>query len=124
MSSFFISKGERMYYTYIIRCEDNTLYTGMAKDLEARMLEHYHRTEKCAKYTMRHHMKKLEMAWTSADRSLASKLEYNIKHLSKSQKEDLLINFDLKKYLEDKIDVKEYSKISASEVKKIAKMLK
>ena len=29
-----------MYYTYIIRCEDNSLYTGMTNYLEKRINEH------------------------------------------------------------------------------------
>ena len=30
-----------MYYTYVIRCEDNSLYTGITTDLERRMKEHF-----------------------------------------------------------------------------------
>lgn len=30
-----------MYYTYILRCTDNSLYTGMTKDLTRRMQEHF-----------------------------------------------------------------------------------
>ena len=29
-----------MFYTYIIRCKDNTLYTGYTTDIERRMKEH------------------------------------------------------------------------------------
>ena len=64
-----------MYYTYVIRCEDNSLYTGITTDLERRMKEHFEKNEKCAKYTFRHNAKKLEMVWTSNDRKLASTLK-------------------------------------------------
>lgn len=30
-----------MYYTYVIRCIDNSLYTGITNDLERRMNEHF-----------------------------------------------------------------------------------
>ena len=43
-----------MYYTYVIRCIDNSLYTGITNDLERRMNEHFKKTEKCAKYTLKH----------------------------------------------------------------------
>ena len=52
-----------MYYTYMIRCEDNSIYTGITTDLNRRMEEHFTKTEKCAKYTFRHDAKKLERAW-------------------------------------------------------------
>ncbi len=29
-----------MYYTYMLRCEDNSIYTGMTTDVERRMSEH------------------------------------------------------------------------------------
>ena len=30
-----------MYYIYMLRCEDNSIYTGIAKDLEHRLNEHF-----------------------------------------------------------------------------------
>ena len=33
-----------MYYTYILRCQDNSLYTGITTDLKRRMQEHFSRT--------------------------------------------------------------------------------
>lgn len=98
-----------MYYTYVIRCEDNSLYTGITTDLERRMKEHFEKNEKCAKYTFRHNAKKLEMVWMSNDRKLASKLEYHIKKLQKIKKENLIKSPELlKDYLGDKINSEEY----------------
>ena len=81
-----------MYYIYMIRCEDNSIYTGITTDLKRRMNEHFSKDEKCAKYTSSHNVKKIEKVWETSNRSLASKLEYQIKKLSKSNKEDLISN--------------------------------
>jgi len=101
-----------MYYTYMLRCEDNSIYTGMTTDLERRMEEHFSGGEKCAKYTMRHKPKKLEIAWESENRVLASKLEFHIKKtLTKLQKEELIKKpTKLKVFLGEKIDYKLYKK--------------
>ena len=98
-----------MYYTYMIRCEDNSIYTGITTDLTRRMEEHFSKSEKCAKYTFRHDAKKLERAWSSGDRKCASKLEYHIKRLPKVKKENLIKSPEkLDDYLGEKIDTKEY----------------
>ena len=39
-----------MYYVYIVRCADETLYTGIATELERRIEEH-NCSDKGAKYT-------------------------------------------------------------------------
>ena len=40
-----------MYYTYMLRCTDNSIYTGITTNIERRMEEHFKQNEKCAKYT-------------------------------------------------------------------------
>lgn len=98
-----------MYYIYMLRCEDNSIYTGIAKDLEHRLNEHFTKDEKCAKYTKSHKAKKLEMAWETENKSLASKLEYAIKKLDKSKKEKLISEPELLGELfKEKIDEKLY----------------
>ena len=104
-----------MYYTYIIRCEDNTLYTGITNDLKRRMSEHFNKTLKCAKYTMSHTAKKFEIAFESENKSEASKLEFHIKRLKKSEKEELIKNKDLEKYFNYKFDTNCY-KISKTKI--------
>lgn len=79
-----------MYYIYMLRCEDYSIYTGITVDLERRMKEHFEKDKKCAKYTFRHTAKKLECAWQTQNRALASKLEYAIKKLKKADKEELI----------------------------------
>ena len=98
-----------MYYTYMIRCKDNSIYTGMTNDLEKRVNEHI--SKKGAKYTKSHNAVKLEIAWKSKDKSLACKLEYQIKQLTKAQKENLIKGEKLSSYLKGKIDCRRYRKV-------------
>lgn len=101
-----------MYYTYMLRCEDNSIYTGMTTDLERRFSEHHSKSEKCAKYTLNHTAMKIEVAWESATRSSASKLEYNLKKLTKAQKESIINNkINLNMLLENKLDCEEYKRV-------------
>lgn len=78
------------YYTYIIRCENGSLYTGIAKSISHRMKEHAGRVKRSAKYTKSHRILSLEALWSSADRASASRLEYAIKTLNKKEKEALI----------------------------------
>ena len=100
-----------MYYTYMLRCEDNSIYTGMTTDIERRMKEHFEKTTKCAKYTLNHKPIKLEGVWQSDNRILASKLEFHIKHLKKIQKEEIILKNNLSKFLSNKIDEENYIRI-------------
>lgn len=101
-----------MYYTYILRCKDNSLYTGITTNIKRRLKEHKKKGEKAAKYTLRHEAIKMEIAWKSENRVLASKLEFYIKKLKKQQKEELIKNSELlDKFLGDKIEIELYSKM-------------
>lgn len=101
-----------MYYVYMLRCEDNSIYTGITTNVERRMNEHFNRSDKCAKYTLRHFAKKLESVWETEDRILASKLEYYIKELSKKQKEEIIKKSEkFEEYLGEKLEIELYSKI-------------
>lgn len=75
-----------MYYTYMLRCADNSIYTGMTNDLNKRINEHLTKDKNGAKYTKSHNAVKLESAWKSKDKSLACKLEYQIKNSFKNAK--------------------------------------
>ena len=97
-----------MYYTYMLRCENNSLYTGITTDVKRRMEEHFNKEPKCAKYTKSHKPQKLECVWESENKVLASKLEYWIKSLNKIQKEELIKNNNLEKYLLEKIECDKY----------------
>lgn len=105
-----------MYYTYIIRCFDNSLYTGITTDVKRRMKEHFTKDKNCAKYTEVHTAKKLEVFWKSEDRKLASKLEFHIKTLNKNQKEQLIENNNnFEKLLGKKLESKFYERCSIND---------
>lgn len=40
-----------MAYIYMVRCQDESLYTGIAHDVGKRMREHYYKKKTGAKYT-------------------------------------------------------------------------
>lgn len=103
-----------MYYTYMLRCTDNSIYTGITSDLERRMKEHFSKNEKCAKYTASHQASKLEAVWESENKSLASKLEFHIKKsLTKREKEELINDSKLlEKFLGKKIEAINYKRIN------------
>lgn len=100
-----------MYYTYMLRCADNSIYTGMTNDLEKRLEEHMNKSKNGAKYTKAHDVVKMETAWKSKEKSLACKLEYQIKQLSKQQKERLIEGEKLSIFLKGKVDCRRYTKI-------------
>jgi putative endonuclease len=79
------------YYIYILRCSDDTLYTGIAKDLDKRLKEH-NESDKGAKYTRVRRPVKLVYAEEAKDRSEASKREYAIKKLNRDKKLQLIGN--------------------------------
>lgn len=79
-----------MAYIYMVRCEDSSLYTGIAKDIGQRMREHYYKKKSGAKYTKSRRIQSLEMAWETEEWSHAAKLECRIKQLPKSKKEELI----------------------------------
>ena len=102
-----------MYYTYMIRCKDNSIYTGMTNDLNRRVKEHIEKDKKCAKYTSTHTATKLERAWISENRIYASKLEYWIKKLSKKEKEELIKNpRKFNSLLNEKVEKSKYKLIN------------
>ena len=98
-----------MFYTYMLRCTDNSIYTGMTNNIENRFKEHIEGTG--AKYTKSHKVDKIEAVWRSRDKSLACKLEYQIKQLSKQQKEKIIQGEKLTTFLKGKIDGRRYHRI-------------
>ena len=102
-------KNDKEYYVYMIRCKDNSLYTGMTTDLDRRMKEHLERGKKGAKYTSSHYAIKMETAWKTNDKIKASRLEYYIKTLTKPQKEKLIVDpRKLHEFLSEKIEYSDY----------------
>ncbi|MDD2789224.1 MAG: GIY-YIG nuclease family protein [Sulfurimonas sp.] len=77
------------YFVYIVRCVDESLYTGIAKDITKRVLEH-NSSSKAAKYTRARRPVELVYSEVCEDKSRALQREYSIKKLSRLQKEALL----------------------------------
>ena len=77
-----------MWYLYLLRCGDGTLYCGIALDVQARLDQH--REGKGAKYTRGRGP--LELAFTEAcgTRSEALKREREVKRMPRAEKLGLM----------------------------------
>ena len=73
-----------MNYTYIVRCCDNTLYTGWTTDLDRRM--EAHNSGKGAKYTRSRRPVELIYAERFDTKQEAMRREWEIKQLSREEK--------------------------------------
>lgn len=74
-----------MYFLYILRCADQTLYTGITTDLERRIGEH-NNSKLGAKYTAIRRPVELVFSRKFRNRSTASREEARIKKLTKLEK--------------------------------------
>ena len=75
---------ETVWYLYILRCRDDTLYTGITTDVEKRL--EAHRSGRGAKYTRGRGPLKLRYRETVPDKSTALKRECILKRLRKHEK--------------------------------------
>jgi len=75
---------------YIVRCHDNTLYTGVTKDVGRRIEEHNESNSLGARYTRPRRPVRLVYTEVMNNQSAACKREYEIKQLSKLDKESLV----------------------------------
>lgn len=78
------------YFVYIVRCADDTLYTGITTDVARRIDEHNHSDSVGAKYTRNRRPVVLVYTQECANRSDATKEELRIKKLSRHAKDTLL----------------------------------
>ncbi|MBP7700484.1 GIY-YIG nuclease family protein [Candidatus Woesebacteria bacterium] len=72
------------WFVYILKCGDNSLYTGSTTDLEKRLAKHS--SGLGAKYTRSHLPVKLVYFEKLSSKSLAFKREAEIKRLSRKEK--------------------------------------
>jgi len=77
-----------MNYTYILRCKDNSLYTGWTNNLEKRI--EAHNAGKGAKYTKARLPVELVYYEQFETKEEAMKREFAIKQLTKREKEMLI----------------------------------
>lgn len=74
-----------MYFVYILKCSDGTLYTGITSDI-ARRIEEHNSSKLGAKYTKARRPVELVYSKEFNDRSSASIEEAGIKKLSREEK--------------------------------------
>jgi len=79
-------------YTYIVRCKDNSLYTGYTTDIKNRV--NNHNNGKGAKYTKGRRPVELVYFETFESKSEALKKEIAIKKLPRIKKEQLIETMD------------------------------
>ena len=77
-----------MWYLYILRCGDGTLYTGITTDIQRRL--DAHRCGKGAKYTRGRGPLELAYQEACSTHSEALKREVAVKRLSRTEKEQLI----------------------------------
>jgi putative endonuclease len=73
-----------MYYLYLLRCSDDTIYTGITTDLVRRLAEH--QSGAGARYTRAKGAAEILYSEEHADRSAASKREAEIKRWPRKKK--------------------------------------
>ncbi len=81
---------ESVWYLYILRCKDDTLYTGITTDVEKRL--EAHRSGRGAKYTRGRAPLELVYREQCGTHSDALKRECQIKALSRREKETLILS--------------------------------
>lgn len=75
------------WFVYLIECRGESIYTGIATDVDRRYAMHV--AGKGARYTRAHPPLRLLARFEFPDRSAASRAEYAIKQLSPAQKRAL-----------------------------------
>ena len=77
------------WYVYVVRCSDNSLYTGITTDIERRVSEH-NNGKAAAAYTRSRRPVQLVYQEACQTRSEATKREIEIKQLSRVEKESFV----------------------------------
>ena len=77
---------ESVWWVYVIRCGDDSLYTGIATDVDRRFSEHESQGPKSAKYLRGRLPLKIVFRKEIGTRSEASKEELRLKKMSRREK--------------------------------------
>jgi len=75
-----------MWYIYVLLCADYSLYCGITTNLEKRLKQHNGDIKGGAKYTRGRRPCRFVYIKKAMNRSIASKLEYQFKQLSRKKK--------------------------------------
>jgi putative endonuclease len=78
-----------LWYVYMVICNDQTIYTGIAKDLRKRLSEHNNGANG-AKYTRSRRPVKIVYQEEQPSRSAATKRELQLKKLTRAKKLQLI----------------------------------
>jgi putative endonuclease len=81
-----VAVGMTDWFIYLIRCHDNSLYTGISTDVARRFGEHQQDKVKGSRYLRGKGPLQLVFQAAAGDRSQASRLENRIKRLSRASK--------------------------------------
>ena len=84
---------DAVWHVYILRCADDTLYCGVTTDLARRLAQHNGRLAGGARYTRPRRPVALLLSRACPSRQEALRLEYHIKRLPRSRKEQALKEF-------------------------------
>ena len=87
-----MSDDDRTHYVYVLECVDGTLYTGYTTDVDRRVREH--NAGDGAKYTRGRTPASLVHTESFDSKSAAMSREYEIKQLSRAEKERLVDGTD------------------------------
>ena len=79
----------KKWYLYIVKCNDNSLYTGITTDIDRRVVEH-NTSKRGAKYTRSRRPVTLMMVKEHCSRALAASAEARVKSLTRKQKLELI----------------------------------
>jgi len=78
------------WYLYLIRCRDNSLYTGISTDVDRRFAQHQSEGHGGSRYLKGRGPLTLVFKEKLGSRSLASKVEHRVKRMPKARKEKLI----------------------------------
>ena len=79
------------WYLYLIRCRDNTIYTGISTDVDRRFAQHQGSGNAGSRYLKGRGPLSLVFQEKLGSRSLALKVEHRVKQMSKAKKEKLIM---------------------------------
>lgn len=82
------------WFVYLVRCSDNSLYTGITTDLSRRLQEH-NSSPLGAKYTQSRRPVNLVYWESFPDRAAAARREYQLKKFPVAAKKALIDSFQL-----------------------------
>lgn len=83
--------GKKQAWVYMLRCADDTLYTGWTNDVDRRLAAH--NAGRAAKYTRARRPVRLVFLEPACDESAARRREHAVKQLTRQQKERLILRY-------------------------------